>query len=181
MQDELFFNTEFSPTGILDKLYQEASVEENYYWSPAVPPVMRCDVSKEIRDYFKRLINAPFNDCGFLKTYPNSIYPIHKDTFRITALNMTLMDDNPDFTTQVVGVKLGTVYKYPVTYVKDEFTILNVSQLHNVTNKSQSFTRTILSIGFKECDYATLLRLHLEGKLFNDLSKQHLNLLTNDI
>jgi hypothetical protein len=173
MQDELFFNTGFSPSAILEKLYQEASIEENYYWSPARPPVMRCDVSEAIRDYFKRLINAPFNDCGFLKTYPNSVYPIHKDTFRITALNMTLMDDNPDFTTQVVGAKLGTVYKYPVTYVKDEFTILNVSQLHHVTNKSQSLTRTILSIGFKDCDYSTLLRLHLEGKLFNDLSKQH--------
>jgi hypothetical protein len=169
MQDELFFNTEFSPTGILDKLYQEASVEENYYWSPAQPPVMRCDVSDEIRDYFKRLINVPFNDCGLLKTYPNTIYPIHKDSFRITALNMTLMDDNPDFVTQVIGVKFGKVHKYPVTYVRNEFTILNVSQLHHVTNKSQTLTRTILSMGFKECDYATLWRLQLEGKLFNDI------------
>jgi hypothetical protein len=169
MKDELFFNTGFSPVGILEQLYQEASVDENYYWSPAVPPVHRCDVSEEIRNYFKSLINVPFNDCGLLKTYPNTVYPIHKDSFRITALNMTLMDDNPDFTTQVVGVKLGTVYKYPVTYVKDEFTILNVSQLHHVTNKSQSLTRTILSIGFKDCDYSTLLRLQLEGKLFNDI------------
>jgi hypothetical protein len=30
-------------------------------------------------------------------------------------------------------------------------------------------TRTILSMGFKECDYSTLLRLQLEGKLFNDI------------
>lgn len=169
MQDELFFNTGFSPTGILDKLYQEAGVEENYYWSPAVPPVMRCDVSDDIRRYFKSLINVPFNDCGLLKTYPNTIYPMHKDSFRITALNMTLMDDNPDFVTQVVGAKFGKVYKYPVTYVRNEFTILNVSQLHHVTNKSQTLTRTILSIGFKECDYSTLLQLHSEGKLFNDL------------
>jgi hypothetical protein len=169
MKDELFFNTGFSPVRILDKLYQEANTEENYYWSPAVPPVMRCDVSDELRSYFKSLINAPFNDCGLLKTYPNTIYPMHKDSFRITALNMTLMDDNPDFLTQVVGAKFGKVHKYPVTYVKNEFTILNVSQLHHVTNKSQTLTRTILSIGFKECDYSTLLKLHSEGKLFNDL------------
>lgn len=167
MQDELFFNTNFSPIGILNKLYQEANIEENYYWSPAVPPIMRCDVSDEIRDYFKRLINAPFNDCGFLKTYPNSTYPIHKDTFRISALNMTLMDDSTDFTTQVLGIKSNKVYKYSVNYIKNEFTILNVSQLHNVTNKSQTCTRTILSMGFKDIDYSKLLQLHLEGKLFN--------------
>jgi len=167
MQDELFFNTGFSPVGILDKLYQEAGVEENYYWSPAVPPVMRCDVSQEIRDYFKKLINVPFNDCGFLKTYPNTVYPIHKDSFRITALNMTLMDYNSDFLTQVVEVKSGKVYKYPVTYVRNEFTILNVSQLHHVTNKSQTLTRIILSMGFKDSDYSKLLQLHSEGKLFN--------------
>jgi hypothetical protein len=94
---------------------------------------------------------------------------MHKDSFRITALNMTLMDDNPDFVTQVIGVKFGKVHKYPVTYVRNEFTILNVSQLHHVTNKSQTLTRTILSMGFKECDYSTLLRLQLEGKLFNDI------------
>jgi hypothetical protein len=169
MKDELFFNTGCSPTSILDKLYQEASVEENYYWSPANPPVHRCDVSDELRNYFISLINVPFNDCGLLKTYPNTVYPIHKDSFRVTALNMTLMDDNPDFLTQVIGVKFGKVHKYPVTYVRNEFTILNVSQLHHVTNKSQTLTRTILSIGFKESDYSTLLQLHSEGKLFNDL------------
>ena len=167
MQDELFFNTGFSPKAILDKLYQEASVEENYYWSPARPPVMRCDVSEDLRSYFKSLINVPFNDCGLLKTYPNTVYPIHTDSFRMTALNMTLMDDNPDFLTQVVGIKFSKTYWYPVTYVKNEFTILNVSQSHCITNKSQTLTRTILSIGFKEHDYSTVLQLHSEGKLFN--------------
>lgn len=169
MQDELFFNTGFSPKDILEKLYQESSIENNYYWSPAKPPVMRCDVSQEIRNYFKSLINVPFNDCGFLKTYPKTVYPIHKDSFRIAALNMTLMDDNPDFLTQSMKIKSGEFHKYSVTYVRNEFTILNVSELHHVINKSQTLTRTIFSIGIKDSDYSTLLKLHLEKKLFNDL------------
>lgn len=40
MQDELFFNTGFSPVNILDKLYQEAGVVENYYWSPVFMSVV---------------------------------------------------------------------------------------------------------------------------------------------
>lgn len=167
MQDELFFNTGFSPIGILDKLYQESKVEENYYLSPAEIPVMRCDVSEEIRRYFEKLIAVPFNDCGFLKTYPDSAYPLHKDGFRITALNMTMMDFDPDFSTQIMAVRDKKLHRYSVNYVRDQFTILNVAELHAVVNTSKTLTRTILSMGFRNHDYQTLMSLHREGKLFN--------------
>lgn len=169
MQDNLFFNSKFTPIDVLDQLYQEASVNDNYYASPAKPPVMRCDVSDDIRKYFKKLIAVPFRDCGFLKIPPNSIYPTHKDSFRLTALNMLMVDANNDFETFMFDISSVGASKHSVTYVKNEFTILNVMSLHGVINKSKDLHRIVLSIGIKEYDYATVLNLHKENKLFNSL------------
>lgn len=167
MQDDFFLNTEISPKEIIDQLYFESSIESNYYLSPASIPVKRCDVSKDIRKYFEKFITIPFADCGFLKTYPKTRYPMHKDEFRIAALNMIMMDQNTDFETTVMNVENGKIEKYQVIYEKDKFTILNVMKLHGVLNKSSSLTRTVLSIGFKEHDYFSVVKLFQNKKLFN--------------
>lgn len=169
MQDNLFFNSKFTPIDILDQLYQEAAVDSNYYASPARPPVMRCDVSDDIRKHFKKLIAVPFRDCGFLKIPPNSIYPTHKDSFRLTALNMLMTDANNDFETFMLDISSPGASRHSVTYVKNEFTILNVMSLHGVINKSKDLHRIVLSIGIKKHDYATVLNLHKENKLFTSL------------
>jgi hypothetical protein len=166
MQDNLFFNSKFTPTDLLDQLYREAAVDENYYASPTKPPVIRCDASEDVRQYFKKLISIPFRDCGFLKIPPDSIYPTHKDFFRITALNMPMVDTNDDFETFIFDVDAT---RHKVTYVKNEFTILNVSSAHGVINKSKELPRIVLSIGFIKHDYTTVLNLHKENKLFNTL------------
>jgi hypothetical protein len=165
MQDNLFFNSKVTPTDVLDQLYQEAAVDSNYYASPAKPPVMRCDVSDNVRQYFEKLIAVPFRDCGFLKIPPNSTYPTHRDSFRITALNMLMVDINDEFETFMFAG--GT--RHTVTYIKNEFTILDVMSFHGVINKSKELHRIVLSIGIKEHDYATVLNLHKENKLFNRL------------
>jgi hypothetical protein len=167
MQDTLFFNTEITPIEILDQLYQEASIDSNYYKSPANPPVMRCDVSQDVRDYFKNLIAVPFRDCGFLKTPPNSVYPLHKDSFRITALNMLMVDQDDDFDTFMLGISPNKVRRYSVPYVKNQFTLMNVMNPHGVVNKSQKNERIVLSIGIKDIDYQTCLEKFLKKELFN--------------
>lgn len=167
MTDNLFFCTGVSPTDILDKLYQEASVESNYYWSPAKDPVLRCDVSLDLRKYFQELIKVPFRDCGFLVTKPNTVYPIHVDWFRKSALNMLMVDDHPDFKTIIIEKVDNRQEEHTVNYVKNEFTLLNVGKVHGVRNNSNSLTRIMLSIGFHIHDYDTVLGLHRENKLFN--------------
>lgn len=167
MLEKLFVNTNFTPKEILEQLYLEAAVEENYYWSPANPPVLRCDVSKDIRNYFERTISIPFRDCGFLKTLPSTTYPIHKDTFRITALNMIMIDHNDDFKTAVLGIEDNDITINFVPYKKNKFTILNVSAPHSVSNRSTTITRTLLSIGFKDHSYFEVVDLYNQGKLFN--------------
>lgn len=167
MTDTLFFCTGVSPTKILDRLYQEASVESNYYWSPAKDSVLRCDVSTELRDYFKELINVPFRDCGFLVTKPNTVYPMHVDWFRKSALNMLMVDNHPDFKTAIIEKVNNEQKEHNVSYVKNEFTLLNVSKLHGVSNTSNSLTRIMLSIGLNLDNYDTVLDLHKKNKLFN--------------
>jgi len=167
MQNNSFFNTEFTPSEVLDQLYQEASVASNYYASPAKPPVMRCDVSKDVKEYFKKIISVPFRDCGFLKTPPNSVYPVHTDTYRITALNMLMVDTDINFETCVWETNPYQPKPHVVPYVKDQFMILNVRSPHGVINKSKELHRIILSIGILDHDYASILNLHKENKLFN--------------
>jgi hypothetical protein len=165
MQNNLFFNTEITPSEILEQLYQEASVNSNYYKSSVRPPVMRCDVSQDLRKYFKKFITIPFRDCGFLKTPPNSIYPEHTDSLRITALNMLMVDIDMNFETSIWETTPKT--RHSVPYVKDQFMIMNVTNPHSVINKSKELHRIILSIGILNYDYDAILKLHKENKLFN--------------
>jgi hypothetical protein len=167
MKDSLFFNTAITPSEILEQLYHEASVDSNYYESPAKPPVMRCNVSQDVRKYFEKLINVPFRDCGFLKTSPDSVYPIHKDSFRITALNMLMVDTDKEFETFMLDVSLSGVNRYSIPYVKNQFTMLNVTNYHGVINKSKNVERIVLSIGIVDIDYQTCLQKFLKKELFN--------------
>jgi hypothetical protein len=167
MKDSLFFNTAITPSEILEQLYHEASIDSNYYESPAKPPVLRCDVSQDVRKYFEKLISVPFRDCGFLKTPPKSVYPIHKDTFRITALNMLMVDVDINFETCMWEVNSNQTNRHVVPYVKDQFMIMNVMNSHGVINKSTELHRIILSIGILDYNYDVILNLHKENKLFN--------------
>lgn len=161
MIDNLFKNLNFSPVNILDQLYQESLDTDGYYLSPA--DVLRRDVSENIRKEIAKIINVPFADCGFLKTNPGSKYPVHKDIFRIAAINMPLFEPNDEFKSFVVS-KQGL---RDINYVKDNFLILNVLEFHGVVNYSQTQERIMLSIGIKERSYQDLLDLHDRGLLIN--------------
>lgn len=158
MQDA-FLNLNYSPIHLLETMYAEASVVENYYLSPA--NVLRCDVSPYLRAELSKIINAPFADCGFLKTPPLKIYPIHVDTFRIAAINMPMFEDTLGFDAfMFIEKKLE-----PIEYQTNYFTMINVMKLHGVKNKNAEKERIILSIGFKEHSYEQLLQEFLLGNL----------------
>jgi hypothetical protein len=169
MTSNLFYNTGIQPEKILDQLYLESQVEKNYYWSPAVPPVFRCDVSPFLKSFFTKFINVPISDAGFLKNFPKSQYPTHKDTFRIVALNMLMVEPNENFITSVYEINLREkkFNQHVVNYVKNQFTILNVSEPHSVMNKTTNSHRIMLSIGIKTHTYTELMDLHSKNKLFN--------------
>jgi hypothetical protein len=126
---------------------------------------MRCDVSRSLREYFKKFITVPFRDCGFLKTPPNSIYPKHTDSLRITALNMLMVDIDMNFETSIWETTSNTQHIVP--YVRDQFMIMNVMNPHGAINKSKELYRITLSIGILNYDYTDILNLHKENKLFN--------------
>ena len=161
MNDKFFKNLDFSPQKILDQLYEESKKEENYYLSPV--GVWRCDVSQDLRSKISKIINVPFADCGFLKTKPKNTYPVHKDVYRIAAINLPMFEPHKDFMSFVLS-KEGIKF---VDYKKDHFLILNVMEFHGVNNNSESQERVVLSIGIKEKTYQELLELHSQGKLIN--------------
>lgn len=110
-----------------------------------------------------KLFSVPFNDCGFLKTLPNSKYPIHKDVFRKAAVNLPLFDFNTNFRSFIVSPKEFI----DVNYSKDNFLLLNVLEYHGVTNISTDKERIVLSVGFKDHSYEDLFKLHQEKKFLN--------------
>lgn len=149
---------------ITDKLYQEAAVESNYYLSPA--NVFRCDVSQELRSEIQKIVKVPIADCGFLKRFPKSVYPIHVDTYRICAINMPMSDPDPNF----YAYSFDGHNRIPIEYKKDHLTILNVRKMHGVINKSDTNTRIILSIGLKTTDYTSCVeKFHNKEILYDAL------------
>jgi hypothetical protein len=160
MSNNCYKNLDFSPGHLLDQLYQEASVEKNYYLSPV--NVWRCDVSEDLRFELSKLISVPFADCGFLKTKPKSQYPVHKDVYRVAAINLPIFESNKDFKSIVITPQGITT----IEYKKDSFLLLNVLEFHGVFNNSETEDRIVLSMGIKEKTYQELCGLHTENKLF---------------
>jgi hypothetical protein len=156
---EYFLYTDYSPSYLLDDLYE--NMLGSYYKSPV--GVSRCDVNESLRKEIEKLINIPIADCGFLKTTPQQVYPIHTDVFRICAINMPMFEPNSSFESFVFdGGKL-----IPIEYKKNYFTILNVMKPHGVINKSQETERVVLSVGIKVADYNACLQKFTDGELFN--------------
>lgn len=160
--DDYYISLNYSPTHLLEMMYNEAACADKYYLSPV--NVLRCDVSNELRTELTKIINAPFSDCGFLKTKPLQTYPLHVDVFRIAAINMPLFEETEGFNSMIfTGKKIETI-KYNANY----FTLLNVMKLHGVKNNNTEKERVMLSIGFKEHTYKELLQKFKGGALIND-------------
>ena len=161
MLNDYFLNLNYSPKHLLSTMYEEASVAENYYISPA--KVLRCDASPYLRSELSKIINAPFSCCGFLKTPPLSTYPIHTDVFRISSINMPLFEETIGFKSYMyTGKNLELV-----DYKTNNFTLLNVLKPHGIENKNTEKERIVLSMGFKNHSYGTMKEMHYKGELLN--------------
>jgi hypothetical protein len=156
----LFLN--YTPTHLLDTIYKEAWCADNYYLSPV--NVLRCDVSTYLRTELSKIINAPFFDCGFLKTPPLKTYPIHVDKFRIAAINMPMFEETEGFDSSMFTGKKMEAIVYKTNY----FTMLNVTKPHYVKNQNPDKERIVLSIGFKNTNYNELKEMYHKKELIND-------------
>lgn len=158
MNDANFIDLNYSPTTLLSELYEQINIG-NFYVSPS--NVYRMDITGELRKSIQNTINAEIADCGILRSEPNSVYPYHKDEFRICAINMLMVEPSDSHLTRsMVGFK-----PTKVEYRKDYFMMLNVMQLHMTMNKHQSNYRYVLSLGFKKNSYEDMLSLHRKSEL----------------
>lgn len=160
--DDYYLFLNYTPSHLLETMYKEASCVNNYYLSPV--GVSRCDVSPFLREELSKIINVPFNDCGFLKTMPLQNYPIHIDKFRITAINMPLFEETVGFESVIFNGKSLE----PIQYKTNHFTMLNVMKPHGVKNKNEHKERIMLSMGFKNNSYEDMIRKFKDGLLIND-------------
>jgi hypothetical protein len=161
--NDYFLQLNYSPTHLLEMMYAEASCADNYYLSPV--NVTRCDVSKKLREELTKIINVPFNDCGFLKTKPLQTYAKHTDKYRITALNMPLFEYTIGFDAYVIDEQSNE--PFPIGYKTNYFTLLNVMKPHGVHNNNSDKERIMLSIGIKNHNYFELKEMFSQGKLLN--------------
>jgi hypothetical protein len=160
--DNYFLFLNYTPTHLLDTMYDEASRSDNYYLSPV--NVLRCDVSTYLRTELSKIINAPFFDCGFLKTPPLKTYPIHVDKFRIAAINMPMFEETEGFDSSMFTGKKMEAIAYKTNY----FTMLNVTKPHYVKNQNPDSERIMLSLGFKNNSYSELKEMYHKKELIND-------------
>ena len=159
--DEYYTSLNYSPSHLLEIMYAESKCLKNYYLSPV--NVWRCDVSNELHTELSKILKVPFNDCGFLKTKPQSVYPIHTDVFRIAAINMPLFEETSGFKSVIfTGEKIETI-RYTANY----FTLLNVLKPHGVTNSNTEKERIMLSMGFKNYSYNEIKTMFNNGELLN--------------
>jgi hypothetical protein len=161
--DDYYLFLNYTPMHLLETMYREASIADNYYLSPV--NVLRCDASTYLRGELSKIINAPFTCCGFLKTNPLQTYPIHVDKFRIAAINMPLFEDTPGF--KSFTLRLDEKKLEPINYRLNYFTMLNVTKPHGVINENTERERIMLSIGFKNNSYDSLLKMHNKQELIN--------------
>ena len=156
----IFLN--YTPIHLLETMYDEASRSDNYYLSPV--NVLRCDVSTYLRTELSKIINAPFFDCGFLKTPPLKTYPIHVDKFRIAAINMPMFEETEGIDSSMFTGKKMEAIAYKTNY----FTMLNVTKPHYVKNQNPDSERIMLSLGFKNNSYSELKEMYHKKELIND-------------
>jgi hypothetical protein len=162
MNNDSFLQLNYSPVHLLEIMYDEASRSDNYYLSPV--NVLRCDVSTYLRTELSKIINAPFFDCGFLKTPPLKTYPIHVDKFRIAAINMPMFEETEGFDSSMFTGKKMEAIAYKTNY----FTMLNVTKPHYVKNQNPDSERIMLSLGFKNNSYSELKEMYHKKELIND-------------
>lgn len=152
-----FIDLNYSPINLLEEIY-EVAYNGFYYLSPS--KVYRADITGQLKSKIQNNINVEISDCGILKSLPNSTYQYHVDEFREVAINMLIVEPNSKHVTKsIVGITPTLV-----PYRKNFYMMLNVTKLHMTFNKDIKY-RYIMSIGFKNISYNTMLKMHQERAL----------------
>lgn len=122
---------------------------ENFYVSPHKQ--VRLDITGNLKNNLEEIFSFfPISDMGIFQNYPNTFYPLHKDTDRQFAINMLLNTDS-DFDAGFLDVEVNKIS--PIPYICNQFLIINTKKFHYIKNRSTSKSRFCVSIGCTDIDY----------------------------
>lgn len=148
MLDEYFTPFPTIKFDFIDDVYAELGAA-NFYRSKTGQN--RSDVSPSLRAKFQSVL--PFNIycCGFFRNVPGWIYPMHKDSYRLCALNILVADPSDKFETCCFDEKRIVVGTIP--HERNIPILLNTKRFHSVVNRDPDRTRFVLSIGCVDESY----------------------------
>ena len=133
--------------------------KDNFYLSSS--NLLRLDFDNDISSIIKEFLPFRVSDSGVYKNPPGWKYPLHKDSFRRCTVNMTLVDDHPDF--DVKFANENKTERYPIPYVKNQFVLLNTQQFHYVKNNSVDTDRYCVSIGCTSESYTNIRQIFVKN------------------
>lgn len=135
----------------IDNLYKELSGAS---WYTSRLGQCRSDISKELRCLIQDVMPFKISDAGFFKNDPGWEYRIHKDSERLAAVNMLMVENSNNFYAVVYNNNLKN--KEIIPYTRNKLVLLNTKQFHSVSNKSQSEVRYLLSLGSTEESFESI-------------------------
>ena len=94
------------------------------------------------------------DDAGFFKNDPGWNYRIHKDSKRLAAVNMLMVENSNNFCALVYDDNFKN--KEIIPYACNKLLLLNTKKFHSVSNNSQTDVRYLLSLGSTEESFESI-------------------------
>ncbi len=131
----------------------------NGFLMAAVP-----DMMLNFDPFLSNLKNTFNGDAVIFKMSPNSFYKFHVDEKRQSAINLLLDGFDSNFYFGKQGASEEVIESVvEAKYEPDTYYLVNTKEKHAVLNRSQ--TRFVLSLGFENCDFATIRDYAIENML----------------
>ena len=150
MIEDFFHHIDLEFT-FIDDIHKELNKAE---WYTSKHGQCRSDISKELRCLIQDVMPFKINDAGFFKNDPGWNYHIHKDTKRLAAVNMLMVENSNNFYAFVYDDNFKN--KEIIPYAYNKLVLLNTKKFHSVSNKSQTEVRYLLSLGSTEESFESI-------------------------
>ena len=148
--EDFFYHIDLEFT-FIDDIYKELNEAK---WYTSKYGQCRSDISKELVCLIQDVMPFKIDDAGFFKNDPGWNYRIHKDSKRLAAVNMLMVENSNNFCAVVYADNFKN--KEIIPYTRNKLILLNTEKFHSVLNKSQSEVRYLLSLGSTEESFESI-------------------------
>ena len=148
--EDFFYQIDLEFT-FIDDIYKELNKAT---WYTSRHGQCRSDISKELSLLIQDVMPFKIDDAGFFKNDPGWNYRIHKDSKRLAAVNMLMVENSNNFCALVYDDNFKN--KEIIPYACNKLLLLNTKKFHSVSNNSQTDVRYLLSLGSTEESFESI-------------------------